>query len=84
MRAGMVLPAIPRRFTLASTLMGDGYYSLDGADADAKREALEARGVLVAAGFRQDVLRRYLRVTVGDVASMERFWEAFAAVRCLA
>lgn len=38
---------------------------------------LEKKNILVQGGFKQPSLKDYIRVTVGDVPAMERFWKSF-------
>lgn len=38
---------------------------------------LNERMILVGGGFKQSFLQNYIRVTIGDKASMDKFWEAF-------
>ena len=40
-------------------------------------EGLEKEKILVGAGFPQDCLKKYLRVTVAGVENMQRFWRVF-------
>ena len=42
---------------------------------------MERLGVLVASGFRQDFMRKYLRVTLGGKETMARFLDAFQRAR---
>lgn len=48
----------------------------DGKTAELK-ERLAQKKVLVAAGFKQDFLKSFIRVTAGDRRSMQSFWEVF-------
>jgi histidinol-phosphate aminotransferase len=41
---------------------------------------LEKKGILVHGGFRQEILKRFIRVTVADTKTMQLFWKAFCGV----
>ena len=43
-------------------------------------DGLAGRNILVGGAFRQEFLKDYVRVTVGDKKSMEVFWEAFSEI----
>ena len=51
-----------------------------GGDAEDAARRLAERRVLVSAGFRQENLGSYIRVTVGDRGTMDRFLKAFLPV----
>jgi len=36
--------------------------------------------VLIASGFKQDFLKNYIRVTIGNKAAMEKFWKVFLKI----
>lgn len=44
---------------------------------DALMTSLAERGVLVSGGFKNQMLKDYLRVTIGHTATMEKFWRIF-------
>ncbi|MFC1624223.1 pyridoxal phosphate-dependent aminotransferase [Candidatus Omnitrophota bacterium] len=41
---------------------------------------LAGKNILVQGGFKQEFLKDYIRVTVGNVTIMERFWESFIVI----
>ena len=50
-----------------------------GKTEDVKKKLAE-KGILVASGFKQDFLKDYIRVTIGDRLVMEKFWEVFSNI----
>lgn len=41
---------------------------------------LAEEGILVNGGFKQDFLKEYIRVTIGNKNTMEQFWETFITI----
>lgn len=41
------------------------------------KDKLAEKKILVGGGFKQDILKKYLRVTIGKKEHMETFWKAF-------
>lgn len=48
-----------------------------GKHADKIKDALYTHNILVGAGFKQDILKKYIRVTIGEKEQMEHFWKEF-------
>ncbi len=55
-----------------------------GAKSEQVREKLTERKILVSAGFKQQYLKDYVRVTIGAPQVMAKFWEEFERIwKCL-
>lgn len=48
-----------------------------GRRADEIRQRLKGSRILVGGGFKQEFLKDYIRVTIGNAAAMRRFWRSF-------
>ncbi len=51
-----------------------------GDRADKIVKSLAEKNILVSGGFRQNFLKEYIRVTVGDRMIMEQFWRSFVKI----